>query len=61
MLYTWKYYNVICKILWTWQVLKALFSLGMIFKFLWREAHYWEDLSKFPVVQGNAPPLIDCP
>lgn len=61
MLYTWKYYNVICKILWTWQVLKALFSSGMIFKFLWREAHYWEDLSKFPVVQGNAPPLIDCP
>lgn len=48
-------------ILWTWQVLKVLFSSGMTFKFLWREAHYWEDLSKVLVVQGNAPPLTDCP
>lgn len=48
MLFTWKYYNVICEILWTWQCSKkALFSTGMIFKFLWRKPIAQEDLSSF--------------
>lgn len=44
-----------------WAGVKSSILYGNDFQVSLEGSPYWEDLSKFPVVQGNAPPLIDCP